>query len=49
MDMPAPDPIVLEKKSRLVSRLREILPVDAVISDISETRAYECDALTAYC
>ena len=26
----------------------KVLPADAVISDVAETRAYECDALTAY-
>jgi glycolate oxidase len=28
--------------------LQEVLPRDAVIHDVMETRAYECDALTAY-
>ncbi|MCE8547765.1 FAD-binding protein [Ruegeria pomeroyi] len=48
MDMPTPNPTVLAKKPRLVQRLRQVLPADAVIDDLSETRAYECDALTAY-
>ncbi|MGH1576710.1 FAD-linked oxidase C-terminal domain-containing protein [Planktotalea sp.] len=48
MDMPRPDPRVLSRKAELVSRLREVLPEDAVIQDEVETRAYECDALTAY-
>ncbi len=48
MQMPEPNPAVLAKKARLVARLREVLPADAVISDEAETRAYECDALTAY-
>ncbi|MCV2887694.1 FAD-linked oxidase C-terminal domain-containing protein [Ruegeria aquimaris] len=48
MDMPTPNPSVLAKKPRLVQRLRQVLPADAVIDDLSETRAYECDALTAY-
>ena len=48
MEMPLPDSAVLARKSRLVERLCEVLPVDAVIDDPSETRAYECDALTAY-
>ncbi|MBO9473876.1 FAD-binding protein [Shimia sp. R10_1] len=48
MDMPTPNPEVLAKKGRVVSRLRQVLPADAVISDEAETRAYECDALTAY-
>ncbi|WP_422049250.1 FAD-linked oxidase C-terminal domain-containing protein [Shimia sp.] len=48
MDMPTPNPEVLAKKARIVARLQEVLPADAVISDEAETRAYECDALTAY-
>ncbi|MDJ1017252.1 MAG: FAD-linked oxidase C-terminal domain-containing protein [Paracoccaceae bacterium] len=48
MEMPTPDPGILAKKGRVVARLSDVLPKDAVISDISETRAYECDALTAY-
>jgi len=48
MDMPVPDALVLAKKDRIVARLRGVLPDDAVISDLAETRAYECDALTAY-
>ncbi len=48
MEMPAPDPLVLLKKASLVATLKDVLPSDAVISDPVETRAYECDALTAY-
>ncbi len=48
MEMPAPSASVLSRKDKIVERLRAVLPRDAVISDISETRAYECDALTAY-
>ncbi|MFP4044617.1 MAG: FAD-linked oxidase C-terminal domain-containing protein [Rhodosalinus sp.] len=48
MDMPIPDPATLARKDELVARLREILPERAVIHDAAETRAYECDALTAY-
>lgn len=48
MEMPAPDSRVLSRKAQIVARLSEILPRDAVISDERETRAYECDALTAY-
>jgi len=48
MDMPVPDPRVLAGKSRIVARLLSVLPPDAVIDDPAETRAYECDALTAY-
>lgn len=46
--MPSPDQTVLAKKAHIVARLRAVLPLDAVIEDEIETRAYECDALTAY-
>ncbi|MCR9149500.1 MAG: FAD-binding protein [Rhodobacteraceae bacterium] len=48
MDLPAPNPAVLGRKAAIVARLRAVLPADAVIDDPAETRAYECDALTAY-
>lgn len=48
MQMPAPDQMVIGRKDRIVARLQEVLPRDAVIHDVMETRAYECDALTAY-
>ncbi|WP_417740640.1 FAD-linked oxidase C-terminal domain-containing protein [Salipiger sp.] len=48
MQMPEPDARVLARKAEIVARLREVLPADAVIDDEAETRAYECDALTAY-
>ena len=48
MEMPSPNPAILACKSRLVERLAKVLPADAVIEDEAETRAYECDALTAY-
>ena len=48
MDMPTPDPKILAKKTALVARLQKVMPRDAVIHEIAETRAYECDALTAY-
>ena len=48
MEMPAPDARVMSRKARLVERLKKVLPEDAVIHDPTETRAYECDALTAY-
>ena len=48
MEMPAPDASIIARKARVVARLRDVLPPDAVIDDPSETRAYECDALTAY-
>ena len=48
MEMPVPDPTILSRKAEIVRRLRSVLPADAVIDDPMETRAYECDALTAY-
>ena len=48
MQMPEPNPAILSRKAELVARLHKVLPADAVISDPAETRAYECDALTAY-
>ena len=48
MDMPTPDAAILNKKAEIVRRLSAVLPADAVIHDPAETRAYECDALTAY-
>ena len=48
MQMPMPDATVLARKSLIVQRLLAILPADAVVHDETETRAYECDALTAY-
>jgi glycolate oxidase len=48
MEMPQPSPRVLARKARIVSRLSGVLPREAVISDAMETRAYECDGLTAY-
>ena len=48
MDMPKPNEFVLSKKAHLVARLTKALGDQGVISEITETRAYECDALTAY-
>jgi glycolate oxidase len=46
--MPIPDASVIAKKQHIVRRLQSVLPKDAVIHEPTETRAYECDALTAY-
>jgi len=48
MEMPVPSAAIMAKKARLVSRFLSVLPKDAVIHAAAETRAYECDALTAY-
>ncbi len=48
MQMPVPDAGILDRKATVVARLRAVLPRDAVIDAPAETRAYECDGLTAY-
>ena len=48
MQMPETNRNVLLGKARIVARLRDVLPEGAVIDAPEETRAYECDALTAY-
>ena len=48
MQMPTPDAAILARKDQIVKRLQSVLPKGAVIHDAIETRAYECDALTAY-
>ncbi|WP_135502267.1 FAD-linked oxidase C-terminal domain-containing protein [Roseovarius aestuariivivens] len=48
MEMPVPNPTILSRKAKLIEKLESVLPKDAVIHDPSETRAYECDGLTAY-
>ena len=48
MDMPVPDAGVLAQGARIVTRLKAVLPPDAVIGTPEELRVYECDALTAY-
>jgi glycolate oxidase len=48
MQMPVPNTAILEGRAPILARLAAVLPADALISDPHETRAYECDALTAY-
>ncbi len=48
MDMPLPDSRIISRKAAIVARLRAVLPARAVIHEPSETRAYECDGLSAY-
>lgn len=48
MQMPTPDAGILARKARIVERLSSVLPNTAVIHEPTETKAYECDALTAY-
>ncbi|MDO5527912.1 MAG: FAD-linked oxidase C-terminal domain-containing protein [Paracoccus sp. (in: a-proteobacteria)] len=46
--MPPVDPSIIARKAEIVAALCAALPDGAVIADPDETRAYECDALTAY-
>ncbi|MCK8483704.1 FAD-binding protein [Aliiroseovarius sp. S2029] len=48
MQMPTPNAAILARKDQIVKRLQSVLPEGAVVHDPFETRAYECDALTAY-
>lgn len=48
MQMPLASAAILARKAGIVARLQQVLPADAVIFDPAETRAYECDALSAY-
>ena len=48
MEMPQPDAAVLAARPAILTNLLAVLPADCVIFDPAETRAYECDALTAY-
>ena len=48
MDMPTPDAAVLGRRDAVLADLAKALPPAALISDTTELRAYECDALTAY-
>lgn len=47
MKMPQPDPRLIARRDTIVARLEAAAP-GAVIHDPVETRAYECDALSAY-
>ncbi|MCC7254110.1 FAD-linked oxidase C-terminal domain-containing protein [Hyphomicrobium sp.] len=46
--MPTPDEAIIARKSEIVAALAAALPAETIVSDPEETRAYECDALTAY-
>ena len=47
MQMPAPDARILARRGAIVAALEAAAP-GCVIHDPAETRAYECDALSAY-
>ncbi|MBB2755577.1 UNVERIFIED_ORG: glycolate oxidase [Rhizobium aethiopicum] len=46
--MPEPRADILARLPQIIAELEAALPKATVISDPQETRAYECDALTAY-
>lgn len=48
MQMPTPDATIIAKKAQLIERLSAVLPDNAIIHELAETRAYECDGLAAY-
>lgn len=48
MDLPEPNSDVIARKSQIVARLQSVLPIEAVIYDEHEVKAYECDGLSAY-
>ncbi len=48
MEMPAPNPAILARRGEVLDQLARVLPRAALITDTTELRAYECDALTAY-
>ncbi len=49
MEMPEPDSDVISRRDSIAARLRAALADPAaLITDPAETRAYECDALSAY-
>lgn len=48
MEMPSSNNSIINGKDRLIGLFNLILSTDSVISDPYETKAYECDGLTAY-
>ena len=48
MQMPEPDAGVIARRADIVSRLRNIVPGEGVITEEAALRAYESDGLTAY-
>ncbi len=48
LSMPKPETEILRNREELIRRLREIVPVENVIDEQTDLRAYECDALTMY-
>lgn len=48
MEMPAPDPAIIERRFEIARALREIVPGEGVIDHPDELKPYESDGLTAY-
>jgi glycolate oxidase len=48
IQMPKPDSRVLSRRAAIVAALRKIVPVEGVIENTEEMRAYETDGFTAY-
>lgn len=48
LNMPEPDLAIVANRPQIIERLSGVMPPDALISSLEETRAYECDALAAY-
>jgi glycolate oxidase len=48
MEMPVPDPAIVEGRAEIIAALRDIVPGEGVIVSEAERRAYESDGLTAY-
>jgi glycolate oxidase len=46
--MPKPDKATLDRRSEIVAAMRQIVPGEGVVDSVSEMRAFETDALTAY-
>ncbi len=48
LQMPAPEPHILQARPALIAALRKILPAGQIIDQEAELRPYESDGLTAY-
>ncbi len=48
LQMPAPEPHILQARPALIAALRKILPAGQLIEQEAELRPYESDGLTAY-
>ena len=48
MEMPKANQMIIDAKPSIVAGLAQLLPKDAVLHYLNDTRPYECDALAAY-